>query len=102
DQWFTNVVKNEGGYVTSVTIGGTKTTSGRVLRENVFTASAMGQGLRSAAMDFIPGETALTIVCYGYGHGVGMSQYGANEYAKNEGMTYREILAHYYPGTEVR
>lgn len=36
----------------------------------------------------------------GYGHGVGMSQYGANVYAKN-GYTYADILAHYYPGTEL-
>ena len=36
----------------------------------------------------------------GYGHGVGMSQTGANEMAR-EGYTYDEILTHYYPGTEV-
>ena len=36
----------------------------------------------------------------GYGHGVGMSQYGANVYAKN-GWSYDAILAHYYPGTEL-
>ena len=36
----------------------------------------------------------------GYGHGVGMSQYGADYYAR-QGMTWREILAHYYPGTEL-
>lgn len=35
----------------------------------------------------------------GYGHGVGMSQYGANELAK-EGMSYKKILAHYYTGTK--
>ena len=34
----------------------------------------------------------------GYGHGVGMSQYGADAYA-DAGWTYQEILAHYYPGT---
>lgn len=36
----------------------------------------------------------------GYGHGVGMSQYGANEMAK-EGYSYKEILTHYYSGTEI-
>ena len=35
---------------------------------------------------------------HGYGHGVGMSQYGANEMAKN-GSSYEEILRHYYVGT---
>ena len=34
----------------------------------------------------------------GSGHGVGMSQYGAEVMARN-GADYREILAHYYPGT---
>ena len=35
---------------------------------------------------------------HGWGHGVGMSQYGAYGYAQH-GSTYRQILAHYYPGT---
>lgn len=42
------------------------------------------------------GEYVFTV--YGYGHGVGMSQYGANSYAKM-GYSYEEILEHYYPGT---
>lgn len=41
-----------------------------------------------------------TITTYGYGHGVGMSQYGANEYAK-EGWDYASILTHYYSGTTI-
>ena len=36
----------------------------------------------------------------GYGHGVGMSQYGANALAK-EGKTYEEILTWYYTGIEL-
>src|SRR5215212_4298196 len=36
----------------------------------------------------------------GFGHGVGMSQYGAQGYAQH-GWTYRDILAHYYTGTEI-
>ncbi|MDO4618060.1 MAG: stage II sporulation protein D [Clostridia bacterium] len=36
----------------------------------------------------------------GYGHGVGMSQYGANAMALN-GKNYKEILTHYYQGTEI-
>ena len=36
----------------------------------------------------------------GYGHGVGMSQWGANAMAK-EGKSYIEILSHYYQGTEL-
>jgi stage II sporulation protein D len=37
----------------------------------------------------------------GSGHGVGLCQYGARERA-SRGATYREILAHYYPGAEIR
>ena len=37
----------------------------------------------------------------GYGHGIGMSQNGANEMAK-AGKTYEEILQFFYPGTEVK
>ena len=36
----------------------------------------------------------------GYGHGVGMSQYGANAMAK-EGSDYRAILQHYYTGINI-
>ena len=38
---------------------------------------------------------------FGYGHGAGMSQYGANEYAK-KGWKYDKILYHYYPGTKIK
>src|SRR5688572_18831773 len=37
----------------------------------------------------------------GFGHGVGMSQYGAHGYALREGRDFRWILGHYYPGTTV-
>ena len=36
---------------------------------------------------------------FGYGHGVGLSQWGAYGYAKEAGWNYQQILAHYYPGT---
>src|SRR3954451_12993168 len=37
---------------------------------------------------------------HGWGHGVGMSQYGAYGYAQH-GWTFQQILAHYYPGTSL-
>ena len=37
----------------------------------------------------------------GYGHGVGMNQYGANGMAK-EGSNYKEILTHYYKNCEIK
>ena len=47
-----------------------------------------------------PGEALFVVSGRGYGHGVGMSQYGAYGQA-NAGRTYDEILAHYYTGTEL-
>lgn len=42
-----------------------------------------------------PVSGTFTVVCYGYGHGVGMSQYGAKYYAE-DGWTYDKILLHYF------
>jgi stage II sporulation protein D len=44
--------------------------------------------------------TALIVTGHGWGHGVGMSQWGAYGYALH-GWKYRRILAHYYPGTKM-
>lgn len=56
--------------------------------------------LRSACFEIrYEGEEAV-IATKGYGHGVGMSQYGANSMA-SDGKTWREILEHYYPGCKI-
>lgn len=57
-------------------------------------------GLRSADFDITINKDNVDIVTRGYGHGVGMSQYGANMMAK-EGYSYKEILSYYYKGTEI-
>src|SRR5881227_4285552 len=44
--------------------------------------------------------TTLIVTGHGWGHGVGMSQWGAYGYALH-GWKYRRILAHYYPGTKM-
>lgn len=55
-------------------------------------------GLRSARFRVEDRGDRIVFITSGYGHGVGMSQRGADLMAK-EGATYQEILAHYYPGT---
>lgn len=55
-------------------------------------------GLRSARFSIEERDGKIIFTTSGYGHGVGMSQRGADLMAK-EGATYQEILAHYYPGT---
>lgn len=57
-------------------------------------------GLRSTAFTVLAGPEGMTFVTRGYGHRVGMSQYGAEAMAVS-GSTYRDILAHYYKGTEL-
>ena len=57
-------------------------------------------GLRSTDFEITVTDSLINITTYGYGHGVGMSQYGANGMAK-EGYSYREILKYYYKDTEI-
>lgn len=57
--------------------------------------------LRSNYFDIIQNNDKVTITTKGFGHGVGMSQYGALGMAK-EGYTYDKILKHYYQGTEIK
>ncbi len=58
-------------------------------------------GLRSTYFEIIQEDNKIIIKNKGYGHGVGMSQYGANGMAK-EGYKYDEILKHYYQGIEIK
>ena len=79
----------DGGGVDTIVIGGTSY-RGTELRSLL--------GLRSTAFSISTTEDTVTITTRGYGHRVGMSQYGADAMAVT-GSTCPEILAHYYPGT---
>ena len=48
----------------------------------------------------VPSSKSFTFKGHGYGHGIGMSQYGA-EGAARDGKKYAAILDHYYPGTDL-
>lgn len=68
-----------------------------------FLRTADGRPLRSTRFDVVSGgdaEEGLRIRGRGYGHGIGMCQWGAIGRAR-AGRSYREILSHYYPGTSV-
>lgn len=56
--------------------------------------------LRSTDFDITLLEGKVKITTHGYGHGVGLSQYGANGMAK-EGYKYNDIIPYYYKGTEI-
>ncbi len=82
---------SDGKSVKSINIGGAKI-SGKDIR-TLF-------NLRSTCFEITADDNFVTFNVRGYGHGVGMSQYGANAMAK-AGADYREILSHYYKGTEL-
>ena len=88
DEWITDIVYTDSGRINSLYIGGVKLrgTEVRSLYD-----------LRSTAFDIEFGEESIIFTVTGYGHGVGMSQYGANCMAK-EGSTWEEILLWYYTG----
>ena len=89
--WLGARTLDTGGRVASVRVGGTSI-SGTKMR-SLFS-------LRSACFTLEWTGHSFLFTVTGYGHGAGMSQYGANVMAR-EGSTWREILAHYYPGTEL-
>lgn len=80
--------KTEAGYVKSVNING-KEYSGDSIRRIL--------GLKSTSFDINCSNDNIIVSTKGYGHGVGMSQYGAC-YMANNGRSYKEILEHYYKG----
>jgi len=81
---------NDEGYVDEVSFCGKKI-SGINLSYKI--------GLRSSNFKVSIGDNVV-ITTLGFGHGVGMSQYGANGYA-NAGYTYDQIIKHYYTGVEI-
>ncbi|SEF39160.1 stage II sporulation protein D [Caloramator fervidus] len=58
-------------------------------------------GLKSAAFSIKIDSKNVTFTVKGYGHGVGMSQWGANEMGKR-GYTYNQIIKHYFKGVEIK
>ncbi len=90
-EWIGDIILTSSGRVDYVTIGGVQV-SGTSLR-SMF-------GLRSTAVQIDVTDSAVVFTVTGYGHGVGMSQYGANAMAE-DGSSWQEILLWYYPGTEL-
>ncbi len=86
--WFSAPEYASSGCTSALTVGGVRV-SGRDLR-TLFS-------LRSSRFTVSATDSAVTFSVVGYGHGVGMSQYGANSMAK-AGSSYEDILTHYYTG----
>lgn len=90
-EWITNVSYNASGRVASLEVGGVAMSGG---------AARTLFGLRSACFQVEESEGVFTFSVTGYGHGVGMSQYGANAMA-GSGSSWQEILTHYYTGVSI-
>lgn len=90
--WFSGLTYTEGGGVASISICG-KAFTGKELRQIL--------GLRSTMFRITVEEGMIVVATKGFGHRVGMSQYGAQAMAL-EGRGCEEILKHYYTGTVLR
>lgn len=87
-----NVIsRTAGNRVAKIDVGG-KVLTGKEVREKL--------GLRSSDFSWVLKGNNVVITTEGFGHGVGMSQYGANGMA-TEGKNYKEIVQHYYKGVEI-
>ena len=87
-----NIIKNESGRINKININDI-TFTGREIREKF--------NLNSTSFDIIIENDNVLFKVKGNGHGVGMSQYGANGMAK-KGHTYKEILKYYYKNCEIK
>lgn len=89
--WIGDSERDESGRIRYISLGGVRI-KGTELRK-LFS-------LRSTAFSLEYTEGKFLFTVRGFGHGVGMSQYGAKLLAQR-GLSYKTILAHYYPGTSL-
>ena len=90
--WIGKTVHSSGGGVASVTLAGCEFTGTEVRR--MFS-------LPSTKFEMTVGNGEIQFTVYGYGHRVGMSQYGAQAMAE-KGADHRKILTHYYTGVSIK
>lgn len=88
----TDIVRTESGRISSIMVNG-KAFKGRDFQKRL--------SLRSNDFTIQKNNENITVTTKGFGHGVGMSQYGANALAKRH-KTYDEILKYYYQGTNLQ
>ena len=88
DTWFGEMERSASGYITAIEVGG-QVLHGSEVRTVL--------DLRSHNFEVVDTGSSFLFVVYGYGHGVGLSQYGADFMAR-QGADFEEILANYYTG----
>ncbi len=92
EKWINKITNTSTGMVSKIVIGG-KEFKGTEIR-TLF-------GLKSSTFTVKYEDNNFTFTVCGYGHGVGMSQYGA-DYMARQGFKYDEILKHYYKNVELK
>lgn len=92
DKWIDKSTVSDSGTVLSITIGG-KEFTGLEVRE--------AMGLRSPCFTVKHENGSFVFSVTGYGHGAGMSQYGA-DYMARQGSSWQEIIKHYYKGVQIQ
>lgn len=90
--YFSDIKTTDTGLVKSISYCGKKITGAEICK---------ALNLRSSHFEVTFAENKFTFTVKGYGHGVGMSQNGADYLAK-QGKTYKEILLHYYNGATLQ
>ena len=91
--WLSPVSYTDSGYILEIKVGN-RTVTGKEVR------SALDLRSASFTIAYDSGTDRFTIRTQGYGHGVGLSQYGA-DYMARQGADFRKILTHYYTGVEL-
>ena len=91
DKWITDINRSNSGYILSLKICGTELKGSKI-------RSALK--LRSTNFDVSITDDTFKFSVRGYGHGVGMSQYGA-QYMALQGSTYEDIIKWYFTGCGV-
>ena len=91
EEWFGDIIYTESGYASYVYVG-----------KDMVPASQIRDvmGLQSTCMMIFYEDDLFSVATKGYGHGVGLSQFGANQMS-SQGKDYKEILQHYYPETKL-
>lgn len=89
--WLGKCSYTDAGTLKCITVGGRDFTGAEI--RDIFS-------LRSGAVTFAMTKDGVTLTTRGYGHGAGLSQYGADFLAK-EGYSWQEIIRHYYTGVEI-
>ncbi len=106
NQWFSIQSANAYGWVAKIRVGpegSGQTVKGTWFRENLLAGQSVdGRSLRSQCftVSYDAELDCFLFDVYGYGHGCGMSQWGAVGYAQN-GWNYQQILTHYFTGTTI-